>query len=184
MSAEVEVEEVDDVAVDNAVGDVAEDTRKNEGAGQAGELVGGFAVKEHNHDNSHDESEKDVEIEPSTHQSKGGAGIGDVDQTEEAGNDGDFVVQGDEGQSGPLRQLIEDEERERDEKKEAKRVHGEGSFQCSVGRVQPEQSGGVPVAATGLPLRRSGRREWGVRGFGRRTHGAASSVRIWGRWFW
>ena len=178
MLAEVKVEEVDDVAVENAIGDVAEDAREDEGAGQAGEGIGGFAEEKDKHDHGHDGSEKDVEIEPSTHQSEGGTGIGDVDQIEEAGNDGDFVVQGDEGQSGPLRQLIEDEERERDEKKEAKRVHGRGRFQCSVGSVQPEWSGGGPVAATGLPLRRSGRRGRGVRCFGRRTDGAASSVRI------
>jgi hypothetical protein len=43
-----------------------------------------------------------VEVEPSFHQAEGGAGVGHVDEIEEAGDDGDFVVEGDEFEGRPL----------------------------------------------------------------------------------
>ena len=44
-----------------------EDAGEDEGAGEAGELVGGFTEEEDEHDDGHDGSENDVEIEPPAH---------------------------------------------------------------------------------------------------------------------
>ena len=123
MAADIEVEEVDDVSVDHAVGDVAEDAGEDEGAGEAGELVGGFTEEQDEHDDGHDGAEDDVEIEPAAHESEGGAGVGHVDQIEESRDDGDFVVQGDVGEGRPLGQLVEDVKGDGEEEEEAERGH-------------------------------------------------------------
>ena len=113
--ADVEIQEINDVAEAEAVGDVAEDAGENEGGGEAGEFVGRFLEEEDEHDHGHDGAEDDVEVEPAAHQTEGGAGVGHVDEIEEAGNDGNFVVQGDIGEGGPLRDLVERVERDGDQ---------------------------------------------------------------------
>ena len=123
--ADVEVEEVNDVAVEDAVGDVAEDAGEDESGGQAGEVVGGLFKEEDKHDDGHDGAEDEVEVEPAAHQAEGGAGVGDVDEVEEARDEGDFVV--DELKGRPLGQLVEDVEGESDQEEESEWGHGFGN---------------------------------------------------------
>ena len=122
--AEVEIEEVDDVAETDAVRDVAEDAGEDQRGGETGEFVGRLAEEQDKHDDGHDGSENDVEVEPSFHQAEGGAGVGDVDEVEETGDDGDFVVEGDEFEGRPLGQLVEDVERDGNQEKKAAWGHG------------------------------------------------------------
>ena len=107
----------------DAVGHVAEDAGEDEGRGEACQFVGRFAEEKDEHNHGHDGAKDNVKVEPAFHQTEGGAGVVDVDEIEEAGDDGDFVVEGDEFQRGPLGQLVEDDERERYEKEEADGGH-------------------------------------------------------------
>ena len=108
-----DVEEIDDEAVEEAVGEIAEDSRDKEGGADAcGYIRKGSASGQKRQRAQGDTRKSDEEEVVVPQHSKGRAGIMDLDEIEKTGDDRNHVVRPDESQDKPLGGLVEQVERE------------------------------------------------------------------------
>ncbi len=117
---QIEEEEVDDVAVQETIGQVAEDAREEKGEGGVAPPVWCvMADEEGQHDDERDARKDDEEDVVVLEGAEGGAVVGDEDEREKFRDDEARLIRRDVMDDEPLRDLVEQVKRKGKEKKEA-----------------------------------------------------------------
>ena len=120
-----DVEEIDDEAVEEAVSEIAEDSRDKEDGADACWVVGEISTFCQKYQRAQGNTRKNNEEEVVVLQhSKGSAGIVDLDEIEKAGDDRNRIVRADESQDKPLGGLVEQVEWESEDKKQLHEIAG------------------------------------------------------------
>ena len=114
------IKEIHDITVEESVGEVAEDSAREECRAEAGGGVEETSAPRHDgEDDERDRGQADEEGVVVLEHSKRRAGVVNLHQIEEAGDDLDGHMRGDGGKDQKFRDLVEDVERKRQEQEES-----------------------------------------------------------------
>ena len=120
---QIEEQKVDDVTVEETIGEVAKDAGHEQAKRDASPGIARFAAqKQDGHNNERDTGERDKKAVVVAEGAEGRAGVGDMDESKETGDENVRVGRIDKLQDQTLRQLVECVERQGEVEKNFHRV--------------------------------------------------------------
>ena len=142
---QIEEQEIDDVTVQEAIGEIAEDPGQEQTESDPSPRITRFAAQEQNgHYNERDTGKRDEETVVVPERAEGRAGVRDVDESKKIGNDNVRIGRIDEAKDETLRDLIEGVERQGEEREKSSSL-GElifrGAHAPRVQRSAPRRTG-------------------------------------------
>ena len=134
---QIEEKKVDHVSVQEAIGEITQNPSKQQCKGEVAPRIGLAPSHEENrHNHQRDDGNHNEKSIVALERSKGRAGVCDVNQTEEIGDDNACLIRGDHSQNQLLAPLIKSVEGKREKKDELHVVIDPANAQRPTSNVQ------------------------------------------------